>query len=182
MNQKLILPKTKKKHTRRHLLPLAIAGLVIVGGFGTLAYEVFKDSPNSSCQNGECERQVNLDIAIKSDAQNQSQETMKHPNDGINKASRMDDIEIENNRLLLQRDIQRAINATSPKKPFNYNEQDYCVLTLTKDRKSLRIAECTNSVYKRTLDLALEKISIKPLVAKYDFQNLNPTLEARLKF
>lgn len=177
-----MLPKTKNKHKRRHLLPLAIAGLVIVGGVGTLVYEAFKDSANSSCLNGECERQVSLDIAIKSDAQNESQEATKHTNDGINKASRMNDIELENNRLLLQRDIQRAINTTSPKKPFNYNEQDYCVLTLTKDRKSLRIAECTNSVYKRSLELALEKISIKPLVAKYDFQKLNPTLEARLKF
>ncbi|MCY9861039.1 hypothetical protein OTK49_00590 [Vibrio coralliirubri] len=182
MNNKLILPQVKKKQSRRHMLPLAIAGLVIAGGLGTIAYEVFKELPNSSCKDGNCERVVSLDLTVNQIHEEHPQDNNPERSEVINNASRMGDIELENNRLLLQRDIQRSINSTTPKKPFNYKESDFCTLTLTKDRKSLRISECTNQVFKRTLDLALSEVSMRHILEKYDFKEFNPTLEARLKF
>lgn len=171
-----------KKKTRRHWLPLAIASSVVISGIATIAYEVSNGLPYlGNCENGSCEKTVPISIELEYPV---SDDLQNSENREVNKSrtNRLQDVESENNRLLLQRDIQREINLRSIMKPFNYRPDDYCKLGLSKNKKNIVINECSNHVFKRAIYLAIENGHLNELVSKYDFKNESPTFEVRIKF
>jgi hypothetical protein len=91
-------------------------------------------------------------------------------------------VDDENNRLLLQREIQRRISRAT-KKPFNHHEGDMCVLAVKTSKpkgKHLRILDCSNHVFKRAIELGLEKINVSSILTKYKFNAESPQLEVRI--
>lgn len=64
------------------------------------------------------------------------------------------DINDENERLVLQRDLQKKINIFA-KKPFNLRHGDRCIITI--DKKKITDKKCTNALIKRSIKLAIDK-------------------------
>lgn len=182
MKQKLNLESRKKKSTRRHMLPLIAASIVVISGLATIVFEISDSYKNhSNCDMENCEKSIPISIQVEDQSTIQS----KNSADLEDKATRnlrIPDVELENNRLLLQRDIQREIQLSAKTKPFNYDMEDFCILGLSKNKKKIVINECSNHVFKRTIELAIEKGNVSKVVSNYDFKNESPTFEVRIKF
>ncbi|KDM90920.1 hypothetical protein [Photobacterium galatheae] len=183
MKQKLILSKKKRRTARRPLLLLTIVAFVVIGGGMTVVQEVLMSTDSRvNCQSSVCERQVVFNLGTTETTNPESQEELLKESDETRSIERLQNVELENDRLLLQRDLQRFISDNVTSKPFNYKQSDFCILGLSTNAKKIVTETCSNYVFKRTIDLALEDKNIQILATKYDFKQESPTFEVRLKF
>ena len=173
---------SNSKKLKKVLLLIACGTIVIAGG----ASYVFNSAEPAGCSEAGCgKQQVSLDLNLDTPAakNTSTKKEQAASNEPIRLAAQhLVDVDDENNRLLLQRDIQRGISA-STKKPFNHHEDDMCVLTVktTKSKgKHLRILDCSNHVFKRAIELGLEKINASSILKKYKFNAESPQLEVRI--
>ena len=170
MEEKLILTAKNKKR-KRQKKPILIAALIVICGLSTLIFELQQQEP---CGN-ECLVSVNLMAPINNS---------KTAIDGKTAAKiiidkTLSDIELENSRLLLQRELQRILSESDIKKPFNFKKDDYCTLSINKNKK-ISIVSCSNHVFKRTIELSLKSNDVRQAVSKYHFGNVVPFFNIRL--
>ena len=163
------------------MLPLITSLIVVISGLATIALE-FPDSykNHSSCKIENCEKSI--PISIQAEDQTTQSKNTADLEGKTTRNLRIADVELENSRLLLQRDIQREIQISATTKPFNYNIEDFCTLGLSKNKMKIVINECSNHVFKRAIELAIEKGNVNRVVSNYDFKNESPTFEVRIKF
>ncbi|ELP5898409.1 hypothetical protein QTV49_000283 [Vibrio vulnificus] len=182
MKQKLNLEIRKKKTTRRHMLPLIIASAVVISGIVTIGLELSDVYEKySDCNIERCKKSVTIPIQIEDQSTKQSKYAENFENKDQHNL-RIQDVELENKRLLLQRDIQREIHLSTKTKPFNYDINDFCILGLSENKKELVILECSNYVFRRAIELAIENGNVSKVISNYDFKNESPTFEVKIKF
>lgn len=181
----LKLSKNKNK-TRKKLVPLIISGVVVLGGVGTLVLNLNGSLP-SLCHAGGCEKkEIVLDLTQDQSDKNQKLELEKKKGqlNAPHSIFPMSDVELENNRLLLQRDIQRFISRSHDQiKPFNHSAEDWCILelkSLEHKTSKLLIKKCSNHVFRRAVKLALDSFDHNSLISKYNFKSYSPQIKVRL--
>lgn len=74
----------------------------------------------------------------------------------------LDSQDEENDRLLLQRDVNQKIKSVFIK-PFNYKNGFSCTLKVTKDRKLVPVSCDNNQVYLRSIQRALDSLNFKSI-------------------
>lgn len=173
---KIIKITINKKSKKRNYGTQLFAAFIVLSGIVTVIYESNKPT-NQKCNEPNCTTIVNIQ---RKQPENIPFNLVKKDTSNIQKVN-LDNVEHENNRLLLQRDIQRLVFANNPPHPFNYKKTDLCFLKLNKTKTDILIDSCTNHVFKRTIENVLKNLNTKQIVKKYKFKESKPQFEVRLE-
>lgn len=180
--RQLKLYKSKKSKTKKkHFAPLLICGAIVLGGTMSL---ICNFDESGGCEESGC-TQKPIELNFVASAEKLANKESAKKNSTVTRTERLSalqlpDINKENSRLLMQRDIQREIINNLSHLPFNYDENDLCILEVKKDSDDLKVLECTNKVTKRFVQLSLSKFNFKQIVKRYNREEFTPQLEVRL--
>ncbi len=195
VSRQLILKRKSKRRIKKHnYVPIFIIIAVVLSGIVTGGKELKKriDSNitipiSGSCKNSDL-KHANIDLKCRTKiAVNRSEGLSKLP--PINKLSadvdqleQTRDIELENTRLIIQRDIQEIISKNKHMKPFNHRVGDKCVLQVSTKPLLASIRSCTNHVFKRHVELALNTSMVNKVLGENNLNDKTQLIEVRLDF